>query len=52
MEPVLVQNAIKIDVGKGFETGLVLEGFWMRFESVLGWLKVKNTLWLQRGSFF
>ena len=42
MEPVLIQNAIKIDVGKGFETGLVLEGFWMRFESVLGWLKVKK----------
>ena len=27
MEPVLVQNAIKIDVGKGFETGPVFDRF-------------------------
>jgi len=42
MEPVLVQNAIKIDAENGSKTGALLERFWVRFGRILGELKVEN----------
>ena len=41
MEPVLVQNAIKIDAENGSKTGTLLERFWVRFGCILGGLKVE-----------
>ena len=42
MEPVLVQNAVKIDAENKSKTGIVLERFWVHFGCILGGLKVEN----------
>ncbi len=52
MEPVLVQNAMKIDAENGSKTGALLERFWVRFGRFLGGLKVENHVLAAAGLVF